>query len=65
MVTALAAAAIVGIQWAVIHYLAVNTTLLWVVLVVPALLAGYALADTLTGATGLGSALRRRRGGKR
>ena len=39
----------------------------WVVLGVPALLAGYTLADVLTGATGLGAndGRRRRGGGKR
>jgi hypothetical protein len=51
----LAAAVIVGAQWAVINYWPGNTTLLWAVLVVPALLAGYTLADVLTGSTGLGS----------
>ncbi len=61
----LAAAVIAGIQWAVIHYLPSNTTLVWVVLGVPALLAGYALADALTGSTGLGSTGRRRHGGGR
>jgi hypothetical protein len=62
----LAAAVIVGIQWAVIHYLSANATLVWVVLAVPALLAGYTLADALTGSTGLSStARRRRRGGGR
>ncbi len=40
----LAAAVIVGTQWTVITYWAQNTTLVWVVLVVPALLAGYTLA---------------------
>ena len=60
-----AAAVIVGIQWAVIHYLPTNLTLVWVVLGVPALLAGYTLADSLTGSTGLGSTGRRRRGGVR
>ena len=52
----LAAAVIVGAQWAVITYWPENTTLVWVVLAVPALLAGYTLADALTGSTGLGSA---------
>src|SRR3954469_22201294 len=61
----LAAAVIVGIQWAVIHYLSANATLVWVVLGVPALLAGYTLAGAVTGTTGLGSALRHRRGGGR
>ena len=61
----LAAAVIAGGQWLVIHYLSANTTLVWVVLAVPALLAGYTLADALTGTTGLGSALRHRRGGGR
>ena len=61
----LAAGVIVGGQWLVIHYLSANTTLVWVVLAVPALLAGYTLADALTGTTGLGSALRHRRGGGR
>ena len=61
----LAAAVIAGIQWAVISYLPGNTTLVWVVLGVPALLAGYTLADALTGTTGLGSTSHRRRGGGR
>jgi hypothetical protein len=61
----LAAAVIAGLQWLVIHYLSANTTLVWVVLGVPALLAGYTLADALTGTTGLGSAFRHRRGGGR
>jgi hypothetical protein len=61
----LTAAVIVGIQWAVIHYLPGNATLTWVVLGVPALLAGYALADALTGSTGLRSNVLRRRGGGR
>jgi hypothetical protein len=40
--------------------------LIWVVLIVPALLAGYTLADGLTGSTGLGgSGSHRRRGGAR
>jgi hypothetical protein len=60
-----AAAVIAGGQWAVITYWSGDTTLLWVVLVVPALLAGYTLADVLTGSTGLGSGSRRRRGGGR
>ena len=50
----LAAAVIAGAQWAVITYWPSNTTLVWVVLGVPALLAGYTLADSLTGSTGLG-----------
>ena len=64
----LAAAVIAGIQWAVITYLPGNATLVWVVLGVPALLAGYTLADALTGTTGLGSTSgghRRRGGGRR
>ena len=61
----LAAAVIAGIQWATVIYWAHNTTLVWVVLGVPALLAGYTLADTLTGSTGLGSNGSRRRGGGR
>ena len=61
----LAAAVIVGAQWMVITYWAQNTTLVWVVLAVPALLAGYTLADGLTGSTGLGSGSHRRRGGAR
>ena len=63
----LAAAMIAGIQWLVITYAADNTTLLWVTLGVPALLAGYTLADALTGATGLGAnhGRRSRGGGKR
>ena len=60
----LAAAVIVGAQWAVITYWPGNTTLLWVVLGIPALLAGYTLADSLTGSTGLGGS-NRRRGGRR
>ena len=42
-----------------------NATLLWVVLAVPALLAGYTLAEALTGSTGLGASSHRRRGGAR
>ncbi len=63
----LAAAVIAGVQWLVITYAAGNTTLLWVALGVPALLAGYTLADALTGTTGLGATdgRRRRGGGKR
>jgi hypothetical protein len=61
----LAATVIAGIQWAVIHYLPGNATLLWAVLGVPALLAGYTLAEALTGSTGLGSTGRRRRAGGR
>lgn len=56
----LAAAVIAGAQWAVITYWPQNTTLVWVALGVPALLAGYTLADALTGSTGLGSTGRRR-----
>jgi hypothetical protein len=60
----LAAAVIAGVQWLVITYAPGNTTLLWVTLGIPALLAGYTLADALTGATGLGSTTGpRRRGG--
>ncbi|MGD9527063.1 MAG: hypothetical protein AB7I38_17190 [Dehalococcoidia bacterium] len=58
----LAAAMIAGAQWLVITYWPSNTTLLWVALGVPALLAGYTLADSLTGSTGLGSSSRRRSG---
>jgi hypothetical protein len=61
----LAAGVIAGIQWLVIHYLASNVTLVWVALGVPALLAGYTLADALTGSIGLGSSFRKRRGGGR
>ena len=62
----LAAAVIAGGQWAVITYWPGNTTLVWVVLGVPALLAGYTLADSLAGSTGLGSSSHgRRRGGRR
>lgn len=63
----LTAAVIVGIQWAVVTYWSQNATLVWVVLAVPALLAGYTLADALTGSTGLGtsSGHRRRGGGRR
>ena len=62
----LAAAVIVGIQWATISYWSQNTTLLWVVLAVPAMLAGYTLADALTGSTGIGSSSggHRRRSGR-
>jgi hypothetical protein len=61
----LAAAVIVAGHWAVITYWSENTTLLWVVLGIPALLAGYTLADGLTGSTGLGTSAHRRRGGAR
>ncbi len=61
----LAAAVIVGTQWMAITYWAQNTTLVWVVLVVPAVLAGYTLADALAGSTGLGTGSHRRRGGAR
>jgi hypothetical protein len=63
----LAAAVIAGIQWATIHFWPENVTLVWVVLGVPALLAGYTLADALTSSTGLGSTSghRRRGGGRR
>ena len=64
----LAATVIAGIQWTVINYWAENATLIWVVLGVPALLAGYTLADALMGTTGLGSTNgghRRRGGGRR
>ena len=63
----LAAAVIMGAQWVVITYWAQNTTVVWVVLGVPALLAGYTLAEALTGTTGLGSTggHRRRNGGGR
>jgi hypothetical protein len=61
----LAAAVIVGGQWSVITYWSDNATLVWVVLGVPALLAGYTLADSLTGSTGLGSGSRRRGGARR
>jgi hypothetical protein len=61
----LAAAVIAGVQWAVITYLPGNATLVWVVLGVPALLAGYTLADALTGSTGLGTRSHGRRGGAR
>ena len=60
-----AAAVIAGVQWSVITYWSDNATLVWVVLGVPALLAGYTLADALTGSTGLGSGSLRRRGGGR
>jgi hypothetical protein len=60
----LAAAVIAGAQWAVITYWPGNTTLVCVVLGIPALLAGYTLADSLTGSTGLGGS-NRRRGGRR
>jgi hypothetical protein len=58
-------ACVVGARWTVITYWPDNATLLWVVLAVPALLAGYTLADALTGSTGLGTASHRRRGGSR
>jgi hypothetical protein len=61
----LAAAVIVGVQWSVITYWSYNATLVWVVLGVPALLAGYTLADALTSSTGLGSGSRRRGGARR
>ena len=61
----LAAAMIAGAQGAVITYWPGNTTLVWVVLRVPALLAGYTQADALIGITGLGSGGHRRRGGAR
>jgi hypothetical protein len=63
----LAAAVIAGVQWATITYWSQNTTLVWVVLAVPALLAGYTLADALTGSTGIGSggSGHRRHGGRR
>jgi hypothetical protein len=61
----LAAAVIAGAQWTVITYWSSNTTLVWVVLGVPALLAGYTLAESLTGSTGLGTSSRSRRGGGR
>jgi hypothetical protein len=61
----LAAAVIAGVQWSVITYWPDNPTLVWMVLGVPALLAGYTLADALTGSTGLGTSSTRRRGGAR
>jgi hypothetical protein len=61
----LAAAVIAGAQVAVITHWSVNTTLVRVVLGVPALLAGHTLADALTVSTGLGSGGHRRRGGAR
>jgi hypothetical protein len=61
----LAAAMIVGAQWAVITYWPHNTTLLWAALILPALVAGYTLADALSGSTGLGHSARRRTGGRR
>ena len=61
----LAAAVIAGAQWAAITYWSQNTTLVWVVLVVPALVAGYTKADALTGTTGLGTGSHRRRAGVR
>jgi predicted transporter len=42
------AGVIAGAQWLVITYAAANTTLLWVVLGVPALLAAYTLTKALT-----------------
>ena len=59
----LTAAVIVAIQWAVVTYWSHNATLVWVVLAVPALLAGYTLADALTGSTGLGTSNGHRRRG--
>lgn len=50
-----------GVQWLVITHPG-NTTLLWVVLGVPALLAGYTLTRALTVTT---SDVPRRRGGRR
>ena len=44
----LTAGAIVGTQWLVITYAATNTTLLLVVLAVPALFAAYTLTKALT-----------------
>lgn len=61
----LAAAVIAAAQFVVITYWPGNTTLVWVVLGVPALVAGYTLADALTGSTGLGTRTHRRRGGGR
>ena len=61
----LAAAVIASAQWAVITYWPGNTMLVWVMLGIPALLAGYTLADALTGSTGLGTNSNRRRGGAR
>ena len=52
-------------SWTVITYSPGNPTLVWVVLAVPALLAGYTLPDALTGSTGIGSGSHRRRGGSR
>jgi hypothetical protein len=50
-----------GVQWLVITHPS-NTTLLWVVLGLPALLAGYTLTRALTVTT---SDVPRRRGGRR
>lgn len=61
----LAAAVIAGVQWAVVTYAAGNITLVWVALGIPALLAGYTVADSLTGSTGLGGTRHRRSGGRR
>jgi len=61
----LAAAVIAGVQWAVVTYSAGNVTLVWVALGIPALLAGYTVADSLTGNTGLGGTRHRRSGGRR
>ncbi len=44
----LTAAAIAGTQWLVITYAASNTTLLWVVLGLPALFAAHTLTTALT-----------------
>jgi hypothetical protein len=57
----LTAGLIVGVQWVVITHPG-NATLLWVVLGVPALLAGYTLTRALTVTT---MDVPRRRGGRR
>jgi hypothetical protein len=56
------AALIVGVQWVVLTHAAGNATLVWVVLGLPALLAGYALTRALTVST---TDTPRRRGGGR
>ena len=48
----LAAAVIAGAQWAVITFWPGNTTLVWVVLGIPALLAGYTEGDCVHAARG-------------
>jgi hypothetical protein len=56
----LTAAAIVGLEWLVIHYAVDNLTLLLVALSVPALFAAHTVTQALSGTAGLV-----RRGGRR